>query len=84
MRKWSLEDQRGCFIAILSSSYLFLIIDLLVSQASCFLLYCHFQQQDDLESGFASDVESKYKKIYEDDINPFAAFSKKVVIVELL
>uniref|UniRef100_A0A7N0TZW0 Protein CASP n=1 Tax=Kalanchoe fedtschenkoi TaxID=63787 RepID=A0A7N0TZW0_KALFE len=31
----------------------------------------------DLESGFASDVESKYKKIYEDDINPFAAFSKK-------
>jgi homeobox protein cut-like len=49
-----------------------------------FLLNCHFQQQDDLESGFASDVESKYKKIYEDDINPFAAFSKKVVIVELL
>ncbi|KAE8124958.1 hypothetical protein FH972_019797 [Carpinus fangiana] len=35
------------------------------------------RQQDDLESGFASDVESKYKKIYEDDINPFAAFSKK-------
>ncbi|KAL9372473.1 hypothetical protein Peur_034717 [Populus x canadensis] len=32
---------------------------------------------EDLESGFASDVESKYKKIYEDDINPFAAFSKK-------
>ncbi|TQD70692.1 hypothetical protein C1H46_043771 [Malus baccata] len=32
---------------------------------------------DDLESGFSSDVESKYKKIYEDDINPFAAFSKK-------
>ncbi|CAL0332531.1 unnamed protein product [Lupinus luteus] len=31
----------------------------------------------DLESGFTSDVESKYKKIYEDDINPFAAFSKK-------
>uniref|UniRef100_A0A9I9E6N7 CASP C-terminal domain-containing protein n=1 Tax=Cucumis melo TaxID=3656 RepID=A0A9I9E6N7_CUCME len=24
-----------------------------------------------------SDVESKYKKIYEDDINPFAAFSRK-------
>lgn len=84
MRKWSLEDQRGCFIAILSSFYLFLIIDLLVSQASCFLSNCHFQQPDDLESGFASDVESKYKKIYEDDINPFAAFSKKVVIVELL
>ncbi|MED6146049.1 hypothetical protein PIB30_030966 [Stylosanthes scabra] len=32
---------------------------------------------EDLESGSASDVESKYKKIYEDDINPFAAFSKK-------
>ncbi|KAL7589408.1 protein CASP [Lactuca sativa] len=32
---------------------------------------------EDLESGFSSDVESKYKKIYEDDINPFAAFSKK-------
>lgn len=24
------------------------------------------------------DVESKYKKMYEDDINPFTAFSKKV------
>nr|GMC69536.1 protein CASP-like [Ipomoea batatas] len=32
---------------------------------------------EDLESGFSSDVESKYKKLYEDDINPFAAFSKK-------
>ncbi|CAI0450643.1 unnamed protein product [Linum tenue] len=32
---------------------------------------------EDLESGSSSDVESKYKKIYEDDINPFAAFSKK-------
>ncbi|KAL2900744.1 Protein CASP [Bienertia sinuspersici] len=32
---------------------------------------------DDLESGLNSDVESKYKKIYEEDINPFAAFSKK-------
>ncbi|GMI75481.1 CCAAT-displacement protein alternatively spliced product [Hibiscus trionum] len=32
---------------------------------------------EDLEGGFSSDVESKYKKIYEDDINPFAAFSKK-------
>ncbi|KAK4767942.1 hypothetical protein SAY87_003083 [Trapa incisa] len=31
----------------------------------------------DIESGLSSDVESKYKKIYEDDINPFAAFSKK-------
>ncbi|XP_057447080.1 protein CASP-like isoform X5 [Lotus japonicus] len=35
------------------------------------------QYAEDVESGFASDVESKYKKIYEDDINPFAAFSKK-------
>lgn len=35
------------------------------------------RQPEDLESGFTSDVESKYKKIYEDDINPFAAFSKK-------
>ncbi|CAD6206361.1 unnamed protein product [Miscanthus lutarioriparius] len=31
---------------------------------------------EDLESG-SSDVEAKYKKMYEDDINPFAAFSKK-------
>ncbi|KAK8521367.1 hypothetical protein V6N13_077476 [Hibiscus sabdariffa] len=32
---------------------------------------------EDLESGFTSDVDSKYKKIYEEAINPFAAFSKK-------
>lgn len=37
------------------------------------------QYVEDLESGFSSDVESKYKKMYEDDINPFAAFSKKVL-----
>lgn len=37
------------------------------------------QYAEDLESGFSSDVESKYKKMYEDDINPFAAFSKKVL-----
>lgn len=37
-----------------------------------------FQHPADLESGSMSDVESKYKKIYEDDINPFAAFSRKV------
>lgn len=43
-----------------------------------------FQYAEDLESGFTSDVESKYKKIYEDDINPFAAFSKKVAILEFL
>ncbi|KAH1075634.1 hypothetical protein J1N35_027962 [Gossypium stocksii] len=35
--------------------------------------------EKDLESGFTSDVDSKYKKMYEDDINPFAAFSRKVV-----
>ncbi|GLJ49086.1 hypothetical protein SUGI_1035530 [Cryptomeria japonica] len=35
------------------------------------------RRADDIESGFSSDIESKYKKIYEDDINPFAAFSKK-------
>lgn len=35
------------------------------------------KNSEDLESGFSSDVESKYKKIYEDDMNPFAAFSKK-------
>lgn len=35
------------------------------------------KQVEDLETGFSSDVESKYKKIYEDDINPFAAFSRK-------
>lgn len=44
-----------------------------LAQNSLFL-----QHSEDLESGFSSDVESKYKKIYEDDINPFAAFSKKV------
>ena len=36
-----------------------------------------FQYAEDIESG-SSDVEAKYKKMYEDDINPFAAFSKKV------
>lgn len=43
-----------------------------------FLYLITFQYAEDLEGGFTSDVESKYKKIYEDDINPFAAFSKKV------
>ncbi|XP_016718275.1 protein CASP [Gossypium hirsutum] len=38
---------------------------------------------EDLESGFTSDVDSKYK-MYEDDINPFAAFSRKVGKLELL
>lgn len=32
---------------------------------------------EDLEMGMGGDVESKYKKMYEDDINPFTAFSKK-------
>ncbi|XP_049367402.1 protein CASP-like [Solanum verrucosum] len=32
---------------------------------------------EDLGSGFSSDEESNYKKMYEEDINPFAAFSKK-------
>ncbi|KAJ3672902.1 hypothetical protein LUZ60_006276 [Juncus effusus] len=32
---------------------------------------------EDIESGSSSDVETKYKKMYEEDINPFAAFSKK-------
>ena len=36
------------------------------------------QRGEDVETGFSSDVESKYRKMYEDDINPFAAFSKKV------
>lgn len=49
-----------------------------------FIFFNHVQHSEDLESGFSSDVESKYKKIYEDDINPFAAFSKKVFILELL
>lgn len=37
-----------------------------------------YQRGEDLESGMGGDVESKYKKMYEDDINPFTAFSKKV------
>lgn len=35
------------------------------------------QYAEDIEGG-SSDVEAKYRKMYEDDINPFAAFSKKV------
>jgi len=41
------------------------------------------QYAEDLESG-SSDVEAKYKKMYEDDINPFAAFSKKVLLTLLI
>lgn len=40
--------------------------------------FCGLQRGEDLESGMNGDVESKYKKMYEDDINPFTAFSKKV------
>ncbi|KAG6546451.1 hypothetical protein Mapa_011999 [Marchantia paleacea] len=32
---------------------------------------------EDLESGVGVDIESKYKKMYEEDINPFTQFSKK-------
>jgi hypothetical protein len=39
------------------------------------------QHREDLESGTGADVENKYKKIYEDDINPFTAFSKKVAVL---
>ncbi|KAL3688801.1 hypothetical protein R1sor_015110 [Riccia sorocarpa] len=35
------------------------------------------KRMEDLESGGGVDIESKYKKMYEDDINPFAQFSKK-------
>jgi homeobox protein cut-like len=41
------------------------------------------QYAEDIESG-SSDVEAKYKKMYEDDINPFAAFSKKVSFTLLI
>ncbi|CAI7819911.1 unnamed protein product [Closterium sp. NIES-53] len=34
-------------------------------------------RKSDIEAGPAADVESKYKKIYEETINPFAAFSTK-------
>ncbi|MCO5583113.1 hypothetical protein L7F22_037021 [Adiantum nelumboides] len=35
------------------------------------------KHSEDLEAGFGSDVETKYRKIYEEDMNPFTAFSKK-------
>ena len=44
---------------------------------------CGVRYAEDIESG-SSDVETKYKKMYEDDINPFAAFSRKVDIFELI
>lgn len=42
--------------------------------------FCGLQRGEDLESGVTGDVESKYKKMYEEDINPFTAFSKKVCV----
>lgn len=62
--------------------YITFPLNLFLSSARVFsMVDIVFQSQyvEDLESGFSSDVESKYKKIYEDDINPFAAFSKKVL-----
>lgn len=56
----------------------FTIVALLLLVSLMINCYYYFQYSEDIESGFSSDVESKYKKIYEDDINPFAAFSKKV------
>ncbi|KAH7365061.1 hypothetical protein KP509_18G007100 [Ceratopteris richardii] len=35
------------------------------------------KRSEDPEAGFSSDVETKYRKLYEEDINPFTAFSKK-------
>lgn len=42
---------------------------------------CDYQRGEDLESGTGGEVESRYKKMYEDDINPFTAFSKKVLFL---
>lgn len=42
---------------------------------------CDHQRGEDLESGTGGEVESRYKKMYEDDINPFTAFSKKVLFL---
>lgn len=42
---------------------------------------CDYQRGEDLESGTGGEVESRYKKMYEDDINPFTAFSKKVLVL---
>lgn len=35
------------------------------------------KREEDLEAGGGSEVEARYKKIYEETINPFAAFSNK-------
>lgn len=43
--------------------------------------HCDYQRGEDLESGTGGEVESRYKKMYEDDINPFTAFSKKVLFL---
>ena len=48
-----------------------------------FIRLCFFNcgfpcEQSDVEAGQGWEVESRYKSMYEDSINPFAAFSTKV------
>lgn len=74
MREWFLEGPRRWVIYQVPGLKFSFPVPL-VTRLNPFV----FQGSDDLESGLSSDVESKYKKIYEDDINPFAAFSRKVV-----
>ena len=84
LRKWFLGDLKRFFKAffVLTSCSRFLQVHSFFKSFFYPKLYIclwfYVQYAEDLESGFSSDVESKYKKIYEDDINPFAAFSKKV------
>lgn len=73
------EDQKRYFFSALHFPLTFFcLISCLGFPPRLILFSVQPQYVEDLESGFSSDVESKYKKIYEDDINPFAAFSKKV------
>jgi hypothetical protein len=67
------EDQRRFYINLCD------VIFVVYVSGIWSLLCCALQYAEDIESG-SSDVEAKYKKMYEDDINPFAAFSKKVDI----
>lgn len=74
LKEWFQEDQKRLVYQAL----------LLIKYLLTFYLFSNTppsgsQYVEDLEGGFSSDVESKYKKMYEDDINPFAAFSKKVL-----
>ena len=84
LRKWFLGDLKRFFKAffVLTSCSRFLQVHSFFKSffdpKLYICLWFYVQYAEDLESGFSSDVESKYKKIYEDDINPFAAFSKKV------